>query len=166
MRAVPEARGEPAARALHRRGALWGLLALGALAAFAGWLYLTDVPGDAAPPARVEAQPMSIAVLPFDNISAGDEHDYLADGIAVELMSSLSRIPALRVASTTASFYFKDRQESLEEIWSQIDDLERTEIEVENFTQYGELFHWPLAAGLLLLAMEVGLGQTVLRTLP
>jgi len=37
---------------------------------------------------------------------------------------------------------------------------------VENFTTYGELFHYPLAAGLLLLLLEVGLGQSVLRTLP
>ena len=76
--------------------------------------------------------------------------------------------PTLReVAETTGGRYFRatDR-ESLQEIWGQIDELERTEIEVENFTQYGELFHWPLAAGLLLLVVELGLAQTVLRTLP
>ena len=71
------------------------------------------------------------------------------------------------VAETTGGRYFRatDRQ-GLSEIYEEIDALETTEIEVENFTSYGELFHYPLAAGLLLLLLEVGLGQTVLRTLP
>ena len=57
-------------------------------------------------------------------------------------------------------------REGLGAIYEEIDALETTEIEVQNFTSYGELFHYPLAAGLLLLLLEVGLGQTVLRKLP
>jgi Ca-activated chloride channel family protein len=71
------------------------------------------------------------------------------------------------VAETTGGRYFRatDRQ-GLSQVYEEIDALETTEIEVDNFTSYGELFHYPLAAGLLLLLLEVGLGQTVLRTLP
>ena len=71
------------------------------------------------------------------------------------------------VAETTGGRYFRatDRQ-GLSQVYEEIDALETTEIEVENFTSYGELFHYPLAAGLLLLLLEVGLGQSVLRTLP
>ena len=71
------------------------------------------------------------------------------------------------VAETTGGRYFRatDRQ-GLGEIYEEIDALETTEIEVQNFTSYGELFHYPLAAGLLLLLLEVGLGQSVLRKLP
>ncbi len=71
------------------------------------------------------------------------------------------------VAETTGGRYFRatDR-EGLGQIYEEIDALETTEIEVQNFTSYGELFHYPLAAGLLLLLVEVGLGQTVLRKLP
>jgi len=71
------------------------------------------------------------------------------------------------VAETTGGRYFRatDRQ-GLSEIYEEIDALETTEIEVENFTTYGELFHYPLAAGLLFLLLEVGLGQSVLRKLP
>ena len=71
------------------------------------------------------------------------------------------------VAETTGGRYFRatDR-EGLGQIYEEIDVLETTEIEVQNFTSYGELFHYPLAAGLLLLLLEVGLGQTVLRKLP
>lgn len=71
------------------------------------------------------------------------------------------------IAELTGGRYFRatDRR-SLEEIWAQIDELERTEIEVQNFTRYGELFHWPLAAGVLFLTLELGLAQTVFRKMP
>jgi Ca-activated chloride channel family protein len=71
------------------------------------------------------------------------------------------------IAETTGGRYFRatDR-EGLSQIYEEIDVLETTEIEVLNFTNYGELFHYPLAAGLMLLLFEVGLGQTVLRKLP
>ncbi|HIF08349.1 MAG TPA: VWA domain-containing protein [Gemmatimonadetes bacterium] len=71
------------------------------------------------------------------------------------------------VAETTGGQYFRatDR-EGLGAVYEEIDALETTEIEVQNFTSYGELFHYPLSAGLLLLLLEVGLGQTVFRKLP
>lgn len=71
------------------------------------------------------------------------------------------------LASATGGRYFRatDR-ESLERVYEEIDALETTEIEMTSFTQYGELFHWPLAAGLGLLLVELGLGRTVLRRLP
>jgi len=71
------------------------------------------------------------------------------------------------VASTTGGRYFRAADtESLAQIYSEIDQLERTEIEVENFTQYAERFDVPLGVGLLLLVLEIGLTQTVLRRLP
>ncbi|WP_420463283.1 vWA domain-containing protein [Candidatus Palauibacter sp.] len=71
------------------------------------------------------------------------------------------------VAEVTGGRYFRatDR-ESLERIYEEIDALETTEIDVESFTSYGELFLFPLAAGLGLLLLEIGLAQTVLRRLP
>ena len=71
------------------------------------------------------------------------------------------------VAETTGGLYFRATDaEGLAQIYQEIDALETTEIEVQNFTSYGELFHFPLAAGLLLLCLEVSLGQTFLRKLP
>ncbi len=71
------------------------------------------------------------------------------------------------VAELTGGRYYRatDRQ-SLEEIYQEIDELETTEIEVEHFTRYGELFHYPLALGLVLIVLEMGLASTVLRKLP
>ena len=76
--------------------------------------------------------------------------------------------PTLReVAETTGGRYFRATDtESLAEIYAEIDELERTEIEVQNFTQYGEEFPLPLGLGFLLLMLELGLSHTVLRTLP
>jgi len=55
------------------------------------------------------ADPVSVAVLAFENHGedAGDE--YFADGLAEELLSVLARVRELKVASRTASFYFKDK---------------------------------------------------------
>ncbi len=70
-------------------------------------------------------------------------------------------------AELTGGRYFRatDRA-SLERIYEEIDALETTEIELEQFTRYGELFHLPLILGLAALMLEVGLGRTVMRRLP
>ena len=70
-------------------------------------------------------------------------------------------------AELTGGRYFRatDRA-SLERIYEEIDALETTEIELEQFTRYGELFHLPLIVGLSALILEVGLGRTLLRRLP
>lgn len=63
-------------------------------------------------------------------------------------------------------YYRATDRESLEAIYNEIDQLEKTEVEIENFTQYGELFHFPLLVALGLLLLEVLLSRTLLRTLP
>ncbi len=71
------------------------------------------------------------------------------------------------VAELTEGRYFRatDR-ESLADVYEEIDALETTEIQVDHFTRYGERFPLILGAGLLLLLVEIGLGQTALRKLP
>jgi Ca-activated chloride channel family protein len=71
------------------------------------------------------------------------------------------------VAEITNGKYFRATDtESLAAIYAEIDELERTEIEVENFTQYSEQFPLVLGFGLLLIIGEVALSQTALRKLP
>ncbi|ANK90016.1 MULTISPECIES: winged helix-turn-helix domain-containing tetratricopeptide repeat protein [Rhizobium] len=53
---------------------------------------------------------LGIAVLPFDNLCGDAEKQYLADGIADDLITALTRFRWLRVASRGASF--KDRSGS------------------------------------------------------
>ena len=49
----------------------------------------------------------SIAVLPFVNMTGDAEDEYLADGMAEELLNALVRIEGLKVASRTSAFAFK-----------------------------------------------------------
>jgi TolB-like protein len=58
----------------------------------------------------------SIAVLPFTNLSADPESEYMADGITEEVIGALGHIEALRVAGRTSSFAFKDKAPDLAEV--------------------------------------------------
>ncbi|HVD60364.1 MAG TPA: protein kinase [Gemmatimonadaceae bacterium] len=49
----------------------------------------------------------SVAVLPFKNLSSDPENEFLADGIAEEIIGALSKVQTLRVASRTLSFAMK-----------------------------------------------------------
>ena len=55
--------------------------------------------GEIAAPADV-----SIAVLPFTDMSASKDQDYLCEGMAEEIMNALVRIDGIRVASRTSAF--------------------------------------------------------------
>src|SRR5215472_2478546 len=62
------------------------------------------------------SQEKSIAVLPFKDLSAGPERDYLGEGIAEEILTALSKVDNLRVAARRSSFWFKDREAELSEV--------------------------------------------------
>ena len=81
---------------------------------------------DRAPQPRIDAvdpsisQEKSIAVLPFKDLSAGPERDYLGEGIAEEILTALSKVDNLRVAARRSSFWFKDRDAELSEVASKL----------------------------------------------
>jgi len=62
------------------------------------------------------APQLSIAVLPFVNMSADPENEYFADGLSEELLNVLAQIKELKVAGRTSSFHFKGRNEDLRQI--------------------------------------------------
>ncbi|MDX1351051.1 MAG: helix-turn-helix domain-containing protein [Putridiphycobacter sp.] len=53
---------------------------------------------------------LSIAVLPFKNMSSNDENEYFCDGITEEIINALSKIASLKVTSRTSSFHFKKKE--------------------------------------------------------
>lgn len=57
------------------------------------------------------ADSKSIAVLPFVNMSADKNDEYLSDGMTEELINVLSKIPGLRVPGRTSCFAFKGKNE-------------------------------------------------------
>ncbi len=50
-----------------------------------------------------QATGLSIAVLPFRNLSGDADQDYLSEGLSEEIRAALARIPALRVSAATSS---------------------------------------------------------------
>jgi len=62
----------------------------------------------------------SIAVLPFSDLSPGQDHDYFSDGIAEEILTALAKIDGLHVAARRSSFWFKGRESQLSEIASNL----------------------------------------------
>ena len=58
----------------------------------------------------------SIAVLPFQNISADPEQEYFADGMADEIITALSRFPSLFVIARNSSFTYKGRAVDVKQV--------------------------------------------------
>ncbi len=67
-------------------------------------------------PAIAGQNQKSIAVLPFLDLTDGMKEEEFADGITEELIDRLSKVPNFRVATATASFYFKGKQMPVAEI--------------------------------------------------
>ena len=62
----------------------------------------------------------SIAVLPFVNMSADKNDEYLSDGMTEELLNVLSKVKGLRVPGRTSSFAFKGKDD--ENIFRKVGD--------------------------------------------
>jgi TolB-like protein/Flp pilus assembly protein TadD len=55
----------------------------------------------------------SIAVLPFASLSADQEDEYFADGLAEEILNFLAKIAELKVIARTSSFAFRGKQQGV-----------------------------------------------------
>ena len=87
------------------------LVALGLpLAAALAWAFDITPGGVIRTPAVGAPGTLSIAVLPFSDMSAEKDQEYFCDGLTEELLNALTRIPKIRVASRTSSFSFKGKE--------------------------------------------------------
>jgi adenylate cyclase len=59
---------------------------------------------------------LSIAVLPFDNMSGIPEQDYIGDGIAENIITELSRFRDLAVIARNSSFTYKGKATRVQDI--------------------------------------------------
>ncbi len=106
----------PAFRAIERRFEsrrrlkpvprwLWLGSAIVVFAAAAGWWWIEH-----------EGAPVTIAVLPLDNLSHDPASEYFADGLTDELIRNLSIIEGLAPRSRTSSFTFKGKPRNIREV--------------------------------------------------
>src|SRR5262245_52977971 len=96
------------------------LIAIGVVAAAPGiiWYFLVrgiSKPAASSAPPPEQSTP-SIAILPFADMSPGKDQEYFADGIAEEILNTLSQLDKLHVAGRTSSFSFKGKNEDLRSI--------------------------------------------------
>jgi Ca-activated chloride channel family protein len=71
------------------------------------------------------------------------------------------------IATITNGQYFRATDtNSLRKIFSEIDKMEKTKVEVERTAQYRDLFYYLLIPGIACLLLEILLSQTIWRRLP
>jgi adenylate cyclase len=95
-----------------------GFFGIGILVALIAFAALSGVRarGDSA-----AAGVRAIAVLPFVDMSEKHDQEYFADGISEEIRNRLAQIPGLKVSARTASFVFKGKNVSIEDIGRELD---------------------------------------------
>jgi TolB-like protein/DNA-binding winged helix-turn-helix (wHTH) protein/tetratricopeptide (TPR) repeat protein len=96
----------PAARSA-RRFAVLGALAVAAVLLWIGER-IADRP-QSPPPTSPSTVTHSIAVLPFIDLSEGQDQRFLSDGLAEEILGRLAHSGKLRVIARTSSFAFRDQ---------------------------------------------------------
>jgi adenylate cyclase len=67
-------------------------------------------------PPTTEPHGLSIAVLPFANMSGDIEQEYFADGISEDIITALSKLSQLFVIARNSSFTFKGRNVNVQEV--------------------------------------------------
>ena len=80
------------------------------------WQVLPQKESPSAKPEKI-----SIAVLPFEDLTPVKKYEYLCDGIAETLMNSLSPIKELKVPARTSAFSFKGKEQDIREIGQKLD---------------------------------------------
>jgi TolB-like protein len=114
----------------HQTGHRLNIVIIGLMVILAG-LYgaqlfmLPDEAADGAARTSTEALPkataaapgtISIAVLPFVNLSSDPEQEFFSDGMTEEITSALAKVQSLRVVGRTSAFEFKGQNKDLRAI--------------------------------------------------
>ncbi len=72
-----------------------------------------------------------------------------------------------KIAQMTGGKYYRaDNAKKFQQIYAEIDKLEKSEAEIKKFTHHDELFAWVISPGLGLVLLEMVLRHTIWRRLP
>ena len=100
---------------LHKVSNGWKIASYVSFVVIAGLLVLNIIPDSGKSPEESIID-KSIAVLPFEDMSVNQDQEYFCDGIAEEIINSLTKIDSLKVIARTSTFAFKNKQVDIREI--------------------------------------------------
>ena len=120
LRSTADKTSQQSKRKPRKRAIRWwavsGLCLIGILL---GWFCFSAYRGSVLDNRRAETAPAekSIAVLPFENISANKDDTYFADGVQDEILNNLAKIAQLKVISRTSVMQYRaDAKRDLRQI--------------------------------------------------
>jgi Ca-activated chloride channel homolog len=100
-----------------------------------------------------------IARTPYQNVFG--QKTYIDQKVDID-EEMLTKIAAM----TGGKYYRAENSAGFRRIYDEIDQLEKTEVEVQKYQRYRELFPYFVLAGLVILLLEIILSNTVWRRLP
>lgn len=116
----------PGAPRLRRAALVVGtLLLLLGLALWASWPrplgLLVDLAGVSGPPENPSLPDrVSLAILPFENLSGDPEQEYFSDGITQDLITEFARAPYLFVIAAGSAFAYKGKDVDVRQVGRQL----------------------------------------------
>ena len=100
-----------------------------------------------------------IARMPYQNVFGQKGYIDQQVDIDEEMLTKVAEM-------TGGKYYRADNTSTFRRIYDEIDKLEKTEVEIDKYQRYRELFPYFVVSGLVILLLEIILGNTVWRRLP
>ena len=117
----PEARGPEQGRHIGRRLDFVIIAVLAVCVAALLWRQTREPTAPATTPSGAGSAPAkSVAVLPFENLSADKENEYFASGMQDEILTRLANIRDLKVISRTSTLKYQSHPEDLKTVGTQL----------------------------------------------
>lgn len=97
--------------------------------------------------------------FPFDDPVFGKRY--------IQVQVDIDETTLKRIADITGGLFFPARDaEMLSKVYERINQLEKSEFKVKEYTSFGELYHFFLTPGLLIFLMEILIRHTVFIKIP
>ena len=117
--AQPEAYCRAAAGARGNRATLLRVVCLGIAAAMVlitAYSFLAPTEIAQLPAAKSSTAALSLAVLPFANLSGDPSQEFLSDGMTTEINAALAKVPGLTVIARMSAFQFKGEKQDVRHV--------------------------------------------------